>query len=71
MKKISIIILALLFISCSNDNDNDCKCPKAKMKRFEVNSSYFYINNLPIDCKTQKPNEEWLLQNNYVYIKCE
>ena len=71
MKKILFIFAIALLVSCSNDDNSKCNCPKAKMKRFEVNSSYFYINNLPINCNTQKPDEEWLLKNNYVYIKCE
>jgi hypothetical protein len=71
MEKILIILLALFFISCSNENDNKCNCPNAKMKRFEVNSGYFYITNLPINCNTGKPDEEWLVQNNYIFVKCE
>ena len=71
MKKLLLIVLALLFLSCEKD-DTNCNC-KAKMTTFEYNSGYFYISNLPVDCNTKKPTEETMngLPDSYIFVKCE
>ena len=71
MKKLFILLITIFALSCSED-DKECKCNKARMTTFTPGPiNYFYINNLPIDCNTGKPNNEWLLERNYIYVNCE
>ena len=70
MKKIVLIIgIVLLFLSCDKE-ENECKCAKAKFTLFGDITGAFYIQNLPIDCNTGKPDMS-KLPNNYIYLGCE
>jgi hypothetical protein len=70
MKKLALIIgIALLFLSCEKD-DNDCKCPRARFTTFGNVTGSFYIQNLPIDCSTKKPDMS-KLPSGYIYLGCE
>lgn len=71
MKKLLLIFgIIILFLSCDKE-DEKCNCPKAKMTTFAYGTGYFYINNLPIDCKTGQPDYNWLKERNYIFVKCE
>ena len=71
MKKLLLIATALLFLACEKEDVN-CNC-NAKMTTFEYNSGYFYISNLPVDCKTKRPTEQTMsnFPSNYIFVKCE
>lgn len=71
MKKILLILgIIILFLSCDKEEDN-CNCANAKMTTFEYGTGYFYITNLPVDCETGRPSEEWLRERNYIFVNCE
>ena len=71
MKKLLIIIgLTSLFLSCEKDDTDGCTCKRAKMTLFSPTAGYFYINNLPINCKTGQPDFSQLPEN-YIFVNCE
>lgn len=73
MKKILLILgIIILFLSCDKEDiKKTCNCANAKMTTFEYGTGYFYITNLPVDCETGRPSEEWLRERNYIFVRCE
>ena len=70
MKKISLLILALIIFSCDKEESGtDCNCKKAKFITPGNSNGFFYINNLKIDCETGQPTQQ--VQQNAVFIGCE
>ena len=61
MKKLIIILTALLFISC--EKESDCECT-GKFK-LAGQPNYFYIEKLPIDCDTKQPLKKDFPANYY------
>lgn len=68
--KYLVLILFLSLLGCSEDK-SDCNC-NAKYAIFKNgNVSYFYVNNVKIDCSTNKPLPNQNIQGDAVFIRCE
>jgi len=77
MKKLILLIIAIIFISCETEQE-PCICNNAKyfVPRIdnreggpELGLPYEYFSNIEIDCVTGKPT--WKPTPNARFIKCE
>jgi outer membrane protein assembly factor BamE (lipoprotein component of BamABCDE complex) len=68
-KKMKKLLLLFIFVvaGCSTDS-NECICGKAKYAIIEQ-QGYFYVNNMPIDCKTGKPTKQ-IPNKNAFFVDC-
>ncbi len=70
MKKLLLLsFLAISLSSCDKDDDKECICKNAKYKSPD-RETYFYFENMPIDCETGQPLKETGAPE-AVYVGCE
>jgi hypothetical protein len=68
-KKMKKLLLLFIFVvaGCSTDSE-ECICGKAKYAIIGQ-QGYFYVNNMPVDCKTGKPTKP-IANKNAFFVDC-
>ena len=65
--KYFFILLFFTLVACDSEETNECNC-KGKFISYE--NQYYYIDNLKIDCVTQRPNEIDQYIGNGYFVEC-
>jgi len=66
MKKL-ILLLSIITLSCSSDHKYECNC---KGKYISYDNEYYYVDDLKINCETQKPNKQDMYIGQGFFVEC-
>lgn len=67
MKTLYIILILPFLFSCEKE-DNECKCTG----KYTTNGqTYFYVQNVLVDCETKRPLMPLTTMPDAFFIKCE
>lgn len=66
MKKL-LLLFIFVVAGCSTESE-ECNCGKAKYAIIGQ-QGYFYVKNIPIDCKTGKPTKS-IPNKNAIFVDC-